>query len=395
MGIRRMLLLPVLAVPAASPFAFAAKGRGAAVRRAGRGAELLSSSVDAETAEDLSGGEAGYPAGIPGFADAGETDPCSASLVGGQAVMDGVLMRNGGVYALAMRLPDGEVVAERRPWRGFSGGGLLKKPFLRGVPLLLETLTNGIRALNRSAELAAREEGENLSGLQLALTLAVSLAMAVVMFVVVPHALSLGMEALGLGGGVEGLVFHLWDGLFKFLIFLGYIAIISLVPDIRRVFQYHGAEHKVIHAFEAGGTVSARTAARCSRLHPRCGTTFLLFVLSIALLLHAVLVPAFLWLWRPEGAWIKHAGTLCFKVLLMVPISALAYEIIRFAARIGPGPLGRALRAPGLLLQLLTTREPDAGQLEVAVVALREALGDAPGGVVDARFETPAYTVLE
>ena len=151
------------------------------------------------------------------------------------------------------------------------------------------------------------------------------------------------------------------------------------MPEIRRVFQYHGAEHKVIHAFEAGGDVDAATAARMSRLHPRCGTTFLLFVISISIILHAVLVPLLLFIYCPEGAVAKQALTIVFKLLLMVPISALAYELIRYAARMPDGFMATLLRAPGLTLQRMTTAEPDERQLDVAVVALREALGAQAG----------------
>ena len=161
-----------------------------------------------------------------------------------------------------------------------------------------------------------------------------------------------------------------------------YIRAISWVPDIRRVFQYHGAEHKTIHAFESGQTVDADFAARMSRLHPRCGTTFLLFVICISIVLHAVLVPLLLAYWSPEQAWLKHAGTLLFKIALIVPISALAYELIRFAARLDDGIAATILRAPGLALQRLTTEEPDEGQLEVAIVALYEALGPEDGARV-------------
>lgn len=314
-----------------------------------------------------------------------------AATVGGQAVMEGVMMRNGPVYALAVRAPDGDILVERRRWYSLGGGAASGTPFVRGFPLLVETLVNGIRALNRSAEFAAPGQADKPGGVQLAMTLALSLVMAAGLFVAAPHLLALGMNAMGLGGDLERLSFHLWDGFFKYAIFLGYIAAISLVPDIRRVFQYHGAEHKVIRAFEQGGDVSARSAASCSRLHPRCGTTFMLFVLSVAIVLHAVLVPLFLWLWQPQGAFARHAGTLMFKLALMVPISAVAYELIRYAARLGPSLWGRILRAPGLMLQLLTTREPGREHLEVALVALREAVSPEAA----ARLQTPAYTVLE
>lgn len=177
---------------------------------------------------------------------------------------------------------------------------------------------------------------------------------------------------------MEGLTFHLWDGLFKCLIFMGYIWAISFVPDIRRVFQYHGAEHKVIHAFEAGGDVDAATAARMSRLHPRCGTTFLLFVISISIILHAVLVPLLLFIYCPEGAVAKQALTIVFKLLLMVPISALAYELIRYAARMPDGFMATLLRAPGDPAAHDHGRA-DERQVDVAVVALREALGAQAG----------------
>jgi uncharacterized protein YqhQ len=229
--------------------------------------------------------------------------------------------------------------------------------------------------------------------METALTLAFALIMAVALFVAAPHALALGMQWLGLGGGMEGFTFHIWDGLFKFVMFIGYIAAISLLPDIRRVFQYHGAEHKTIHAFEAGGMVTVATARKVSRLHPRCGTTFLLFVLSLAIILHTVLVPLFLMAWHPESAPLRHAGIVLFKILLIVPVSSMAYELIRWSAALEGGFCVRVLRAPGLFLQYLTTREPDDAQLEVAVAALREALG--PDSPYADRFETAENTATE
>ncbi len=315
----------------------------------------------------------------------------SSAPLGGQAVMEGVMMRHGDTYALALRLPDGSIAAERRPWFFLSRSALLSKPFLRGFPILIETLVNGIKALNRSAQQGAQGAGEDIQGWQLVLTLFLALGLAIGLFVVTPHLMSIGMQWLNLGGGVEGLSFHLWDGLFKFLIFIAYIFAISFVPDIRRVFQYHGAEHKVIRAYEAEGDITVSGSARFSRLHPRCGTTFLLFVLSISIVLHAVLVPLMLWFWTPAGPVAKHALTIAFKLLLMIPISAAAYELIRYAAALSDGPAASLLRAPGMLLQMLTTYEPDKGQIEVALAALAEALGDqAPE-----RLHAPDYRMME
>lgn len=301
--------------------------------------------------------------------------------------MEGVMMRRGDHYALAVRQADGTIVVERRRWITLTRARVLRLPLLRGFPVLVETLINGIKALNRSAWYCARDEEAEIKGWHLFLTLIMALLMAVGLFVVLPHALSLLMLWLGLGADVEGFSFHMWDGLFKFVIFIGYILLISLVPDIRRVFRYHGAEHKVLRAYEAGDEVSATRAKVYSRLHPRCGTTFLLFVLSLAIVVHTALVPPALALWSPDGFWAKHGFTVLFKLLLMIPISALAYELIHAAARMN-GFLGSILRAPGMGLQCLTTWEPDRDQLEVAVAALDGVLGpDAPE-----RLKAPYYT---
>jgi uncharacterized protein YqhQ len=308
--------------------------------------------------------------------------------------MEGVMMRYGDRLALAVRRPAGDIVVESKPWFTIKRGGPLKKPWINGFMVLIETLVNGVKALNRSATFAAEtQDGESgdLKPWQLMLTMIMAIIFAIGLFVVLPHLFSLLMQWLGASGGVEGLSFHVWDGVFKFSIFIGYVLAISLLPDIRRVFQYHGAEHKVIHAYEGKGIVSPATAALNSRLHPRCGTTFLLFVLSISIIVQAVAVPLLFLVWTPHGAVLKHTGALVFKLALTVPISSAAYELIRFAARMKDGILADILRMPGLLLQRLTTCEPDEGQLEVAIAALRGALGaEAPE-----RIQTPAHMLPE
>ncbi len=306
--------------------------------------------------------------------------------------MEGIMMRNGDRLALAVRKSDASIVVVNLPWATLFSSPLARRPFVRGFPVLLETMVNGIKALNLSAEIAAESEGEKIKPWQLAVTLAVAVGLALALFVVLPHLLTIGLNALSISGGVEGLSFHLWDGVLKFSVFIGYIAAISRLPDIRRVFEYHGAEHKTIAAYEHGeNPVSTSSAKGYSRLHPRCGTTFLLFVLSISIFLHAVTVPALLLVWHPQNAIIKHTVIIVFKLLLMAPISAFAYEAIRYAARLESGAAGAALRGPGLLLQRLTTREPDESQLEVGLVALKEALGDD----VSVTIAAPAFTRQE
>lgn len=295
--------------------------------------------------------------------------------VGGQAVMEGVMMRNGDVYGLAVRQASGEICSQRLPWKTFLVRPWLRLPFIRGFPILLETLANGIHALNRSVALAEGGNPSETGTWGMVFSLALALLVAVGLFVAAPHLLSLLMLSLNLGGDVEGFSFHLWDGFYKCAIFIGYIWLISFVPDIRRVFEYHGAEHKTIHAWESGRAVDSDHAFAMSRLHPRCGTTFLLFVITISIVLQAILLPLVLQLWTPENFIIKHLFSIGIKLLLVIPISAASYELIRFAARLPAGFWATMLQAPGLALQRLTTREPDREQLEVAVVALVEALG--------------------
>ncbi|MBQ4133460.1 MAG: DUF1385 domain-containing protein [Desulfovibrionaceae bacterium] len=292
--------------------------------------------------------------------------------------------------SVAVRMPDGSITVQSMPWFSLTRSPVLQKPFMRGFPVLLETMVNGIKTLNLSARLTGTENGEEIKSWHLALTLICSIGMALVLFVVLPHLFSVGMQWLGISGGLNSISFHAWDGLFKFSLFIGYIAAISLLPDIYRVFQYHGAEHKTIWAYERSVALNARSAMQMSRLHPRCGTTFLLFVLSIAILLHTIAVPLALMVWTPENPVLKHTLVICFKLLLMIPISSLAYELIKFSSRINHPLLGGILKSPGLLLQLLTTREPDESQMEVALVALKEALyTDAP------EIDTPVYQCLE
>lgn len=273
--------------------------------------------------------------------------------------MEGVMMRNGGVYVLAVRTADGNISVKNRPWFSLTRSELLKRPLLRGFPTLIETLASGIKALNLSAERSTEGTGEKLKDWQLVLTLIVSLLFAVGLFVVVPHLLSIIMNWVGLGGGVEGFSFHIWDGLSKFLISIGYTMGIALLPDIRRVFCYYGIGHKTVHTCESGDTVMPESAIRFSRLHPCCDTTFLLFVMSIVILLCTVLVPLLLLVWTPDSAVTKHLFTITSKLLPMVPISALSCELIRYAACLGDGFWGRIFRVLGMFLQLLTTREPE------------------------------------
>lgn len=304
----------------------------------------------------------------------------ASPTVGGQAVMEGVMMRDRERLAIAVRKPGGGILLDVRPWFSLTASRWLKKPLLRGFPVLLETLVNGIKALNYSAQVALEddEDGVEMGPWAMGLTLAASIGFALLLFVVTPHLFSLGMRGMGLSGGVEDLSFHVWDGLFKMLLFLGYVAAISYLPDIRRVFQYHGAEHKVIWAYEQGAPLTPEGARGFSRLHPRCGTAFLLFVLAISIVLYAFLVPWLLTFYVPENGVLKQAYIVALKLVLMVPVSALAYEVIKLAGKFHTNIVCRLISAPGLFMQMLTTKEPDDAQIEVALAALDGAVAERP-----------------
>ncbi len=316
--------------------------------------------------------------------------------------MGGLIMRNYNNYALVIRNDKKEILVEHHSWYSLSRHSLLQKTFVRGFPILLETLINGIQALNRSAELVDSKAQKN-SLLQTILSLAVALFLAIFLFVVLPHLFALSMEYFGFGGTIENLSFHVWDGLFKIFLFLGYIYAISLIlyvllisrmEDIQRTFMYHGAEHKVISCYENEMLVSAQNAKHCSRLHPRCGTSFILFVLFLAIIIHSIFIPLILFFPLLENNAIMHCVVILFKIVLIIPISACAYELIRASAK---GTTNRFLKIclkllsfPGLVLQILTTKEPSIEQLEVAVIALKEVAHD-----YSQLFETVPYKTLD
>ena len=311
--------------------------------------------------------------------------------IGGQALIEGVLMRGPGKQAIVVRSPEGLVEKVEELTLVRDKYPVLGLPIIRGAVTFVDSMVKGVKALMFSADyfpdddvaepgkfdrwLEGKLGNEKMQKVITALAVFLSLGLTILLFFLLPTFLAGFIDPYIKSAAVHNLV----ESVIKLVIFFAYMILCSKQKDIYRVFQYHGAEHKVIHAFEAGGDVDAATAARMSRLHPRCGTTFLLFVIGISIILHAVLVPLLLFFYCPEGAVAKQALTIVFKLLLMVPISALAYELIRYAARMPDGFMATLLRAPGLTLQRMTTAEPDERQLDVAVVALREALGAQAG----------------
>ncbi|MEW6659741.1 MAG: DUF1385 domain-containing protein [Thermodesulfobacteriota bacterium] len=294
--------------------------------------------------------------------------------VGGQAVLEGVMMRSPQALAIAVRLPSGEVLLKDEPYSSLTARyPLLKRPFCRGPVILIEALVTGIRALSFSAQAALEEEETSLGWGSIALTMGGAFLLAFLLFGFLPHYLS------GLAGYLFGraltpadFLFHVIDGIIKTIFILGYIWGISRFREIRRVFEYHGAEHKSICAYEAGEPLTVENARRHCTCHPRCGTSFLLVVLLVSLLVFTVFFPLAPPLTRPGI--INNFIQVLIKVALMFPIAAISYEIIRWGGRDPHHPLARILLWPGLATQRLTTQEPDDSQLEVALEALKAVL---------------------
>jgi len=280
--------------------------------------------------------------------------------VGGQAVLEGVMMRGVSVWAVAVRKPDGEIEVTSEPIVSWAKRHrVLRWPVIRGVVALGESLKIGFKALAISANAQLDpEEEEEIGGWMWGVTIALSLALAVGLFFVIPvGATSLIKDQLG-----SAFLFWLVEGVLRTAIFIGYILLISRLPDLRRVFEYHGAEHKTISAYEAEDRLIPSRAKLYSRLHPRCGTSFLLIVMVLAIFVFAPIgLPAWYWL-------------LASRILGIPLIAGLSYEVIKWAGKNRSKRWVRAIMWPGLMLQNLTTREPDESQLEVAIAALDAVL---------------------
>jgi uncharacterized protein YqhQ len=294
--------------------------------------------------------------------------------IGGQAVIEGVMMRSPRAFTVAVRRggkAGAQIALFRQELRPLGERfPLLKKKIIRGSAALFEAMWLGMRALNFSAnEALAEEDGtkEEISGLALTGTMILAVAFALGLFLALPLLLTnlLGMKYASVAGNT--VLFNLTDGAFRVVLFLGYVSGISFMKDIRRVFEYHGAEHKAIAAFEAGVGLTVENARPYSRIHPRCGTSFLITVVALSILLFS-LIP---------GTWPIWAKGLSRLVLLPL-IAGLGYEFIKYSAGHCANPLVRILMAPGLWLQRLTTREPSDDQIEVALRALEEAVAMEP-----------------
>jgi uncharacterized protein YqhQ len=293
--------------------------------------------------------------------------------IGGQAVLEGVMMRGPSNWSVAVRKPDGEIAQVSKSIASpMAKRRIYRLPVVRGIIALGESLAIGFRALAISANYAAQEEGEDgevtteLSRGQLFFAFAVAIGFAILLFKVGPALIT---DWIGIDAGW----FVIVEGLIRVTIFVLYLSVISLFPDLRRVLQYHAAEHKAINAYEAGEELEPETVQRHSLIHPRCGTAFLLWVMVIAIFVFA-------FFGRPHWYWL-----IATRILLLPVIAGLAYELIRFAGKHQRNRILMTLLAPGLWLQRLTTRQPSLDQIEVSIRALKEVLALESRSAEDAR----------
>lgn len=295
--------------------------------------------------------------------------------VGGQAVLEGVMMRAPRSMAVAVRRPTGEIVVKKDEVVPVSERfPMVKLPIVRGAVALFTSLIIGIKALNFSAnEAMVEEEGkqEEISSWAMAGTMAFAFGAGILLFFILPLYLTKLLVPII---GDSNIVFNLVDGLIRVTVFLLYIWSIARMNDIKRVFQYHGAEHKTIFAFEAGEELTVENVRKYSRLHPRCGTSFLLIVMVVSILVFSLIPKAWPFLMK--------AGS---RVVLLPLIAGISYEFLKWSAKNDSNPLVKAIITPGLALQRLTTGEPDDDQVEVAIRSMQEAL-DINAGYKDDRI---------
>lgn len=294
--------------------------------------------------------------------------------IGGQAVIEGVMMRSRTCLSVAVRRPDGQIAVREGPVTSrIATGSLWKLPGLRGVATLVESLSLGYGALHFSAEQQLTdEERKEQSGASSGVATVLSIALALGLFIALPQLLTGGAGKLfGFTLEVQDSRFHMLTGAFKLLVFSAYLLLISRIPEVRRVFQYHGAEHKTIYAYEQGLPLTVENVRAQSTLHPRCGTTFLIVVILISILVGAVVTPLLL---PNVTGWLAQGLTLLLRIALLPVIAAISYELQRLSARYcTTGPL-RVLLLPGFAFQKITTREPDDTQLEIAITAMQTAI---------------------
>ena len=289
---------------------------------------------------------------------------------GGQAVIEGVMIRGRDHYSLAVRKPSGEIATQSSPLSSLYTGRLRSIPLIRGVIVLIETLVIGMKALTTSANIALEEEGQELSGWSMGLMLTISLSVGIGLFFIAPLLAIRSLDNLIASDAASNLV----EGVLRLAMFLAYILLIGLMRDIKRVFAYHGAEHMTVHAHEHNDPLEVEHVRQYPTAHNRCGTAFLLVVMVVA-------IVVFTFLGRPSLP-----VSIASRIVLVPVIAGISYEVIRFSGAHAGNFLVKAIVYPSLALQRLTTRQPDDEQIEVAIRAMKHAIA-VDSGIVEEETE--------
>ena len=280
----------------------------------------------------------------------------SRPLVGGQALIEGVMMKGPKKIAWAARKPNGRIVTHSFRWKSIAMSGVFSLPFLRGIVFLFEMLVIGMKALTWSA--SQQDEEETLGKWELALTIVISLCLALLIFVGIPYIAAW----FAVGPTPTSVHFNIFDGIVRLALFIGYIWAIGLTKDIRRLFQYHGAEHMAVHCHEAALPMTVKNVKKFSTIHPRCGTSLLVYVIGISIVAFS-LIRTDVWYYN-----------VLLRLLIVPLIGGVGYELLRLAARNEKNKLLWVLALPGKLTQRMTTRKPDGKQIEVAIASLKAAM---------------------
>jgi uncharacterized protein YqhQ len=283
-------------------------------------------------------------------------------MIGGQAVIEGVMMRTKNYYAVAVRNERGKIIVKRKKFISATAKSkIMGLPLIRGVALLYETLLLGIKVLNYSASVsidATEKEKKNLDK-GIIITLIISLVFAIGIFKLIPLLIAYLFKNMFGGGNIT---FNVIDGVAKFTLLITYMVLISLIPDVKRLFAYHGAEHKTVACYESGKDLTVKNVMKCRKEHPRCGTSFIIYVLVLSILFY-MFIPI------NTGFWEK----LALRIIFLPIIAGISYELIRLAGKYD-NLLTRILVSPGMLVQKITTLEPDKKQAEVAIASLKAIL---------------------
>ncbi|MBR9691640.1 DUF1385 domain-containing protein [Candidatus Woesearchaeota archaeon] len=290
--------------------------------------------------------------------------------IGGQAVIEGVMMRSPTKLAVSVRLPNNKIKTKKER---LKKNKYAKWPFFRGAVILIDTLVKGTKVLLWSAD-QQLDEHEKITKRDVFLTLFFTFSITLLFFVALPYVLAIFS---GVKEEVNPILFNLIDGVIKIVLFLGYVIGISFMKDIRRVFQYHGAEHKAVHCYEAGKKLTVANAKKFTTLHTRCGTSFLIIVLMISILVFSILPILVISVYSgflDLGFWLQKGILFPLRILLIPFIAAISYEVLKASDKYSKFKVLKLITMPGLLVQKITTKEPSNKQIEVAIKSLKEVL---------------------